>query len=85
MSSGGSNFSGSPVGCGCGAFMIILVIVLIFMLIIGIFVASVFTGSTEITKSTVARQPLQLAQSAKPNTIPMRWDGLITRLKWRKA
>lgn len=60
MNSGGNNYGGGsgPVGCGCGAFMIILVIVLIFLLIIGIFVASVFTGSTEITKSTVARQPL---------------------------
>ena len=60
MSSGGSNFGGSggPVGCGCGAFLIILVIILIFLLIIGFFVASVFTGSSEITKSTVARQPL---------------------------
>lgn len=60
MSSRGSNYGGSggPVGCGCGAFLIILVIVLIFLLIIGIFMASVFTGSSEITKSTVARQPL---------------------------
>lgn len=62
MSSGGSNYGGSgsggPVGCGCGAVMIILVIVLIVLLIIGVFVASVFTSSSEITKSSVARQPL---------------------------
>lgn len=65
-SSGGSFFGsgsrmssgGGPVGCGCGAVMIILVIVLIVLLIIGVFVVSVFTSSSEITKSSVARQPL---------------------------
>lgn len=83
MSSGGSNFSGGPVGCGCGAFMIILVIVLIFMLIIGIFVASVFTGSTEITKSTVARQPLPVGSVSETEyyTDALGWINNQTKME----
>lgn len=59
MSSGSSNYGGGggPVGCGCG-FIIILLIVLILVLIIGAYIASTIGGFTEITKSTVARQPL---------------------------
>ncbi len=64
MSSGGApgggsidGGSGGPVGCGCG-FIILMLIVLMLVLIIGAFIASAITGSTEVTKSTVARQPL---------------------------
>lgn len=59
MSSGGGNYGGGggPVGCGCG-FIMILLIVLILVLIIGAYIASTIVGYTEVTKSTVARQPL---------------------------
>lgn len=58
---GGGNYYGGggsgPIGCGCG-FIVFMVVVLIVVLSVGAFMASVITGPAEVTKSTVARQPL---------------------------
>lgn len=57
---GGGNYGGrgGPSGCGCGMYIIVLVIILIYLVLNGAFGSTIFTGSSEITKSSVDRQSL---------------------------
>ncbi|MCG2729925.1 MAG: TPM domain-containing protein [Acetobacterium sp.] len=59
MGSGGNdNDNGSgrgSSGCGCGAVILVIIIILIIVVMLGLFTDS---GSTELTKSTIAREPL---------------------------
>ncbi|WP_303870681.1 hypothetical protein [Acetobacterium wieringae] len=84
MSSSGGNVGGGggPVGCGCG-FFIILLIVLILVLIIGAFISSTIGGFTEVTKSTVARQPLPTGSvnETKYYTDELGWINNQTRME----
>lgn len=61
MGSGG-NYDGNggrgSNGCGCGALILLIIVILIVAVIVGFLVESMFAGSAELTKSTVAREPL---------------------------